>query len=85
MRCDLSRLLVRKITKRFHSSKAASLNRPITNTVDIFGSGIHWYGSRSKRESSRSFSPELLVKEKEGEKALDLSLSELVKEWVKER
>ena len=29
VRCDLSRLLVRKITKRIHSSKPASLNRPI--------------------------------------------------------
>ena len=27
--CDLSRLLVRKITKHIHSSKPASLNRPI--------------------------------------------------------
>ena len=31
MRCDLSRLLARKITKRIHSSKPASLNRPIIN------------------------------------------------------
>ena len=29
VRCDLSRLLSRKITKRIHSSKPASLNRPI--------------------------------------------------------
>ena len=29
MRCDLSWLLSRKITKRIHSSKPASLNRPI--------------------------------------------------------
>ena len=29
MRCDLSRLLSRKITKRIHSCKSASLNRPI--------------------------------------------------------
>ena len=29
VRCDLSRLLARKITKRIHSSKPASLNRPI--------------------------------------------------------
>ena len=29
MRCDLSRLLARKITKRIHSSKPASPNRPI--------------------------------------------------------
>ena len=28
MSCDLSRLLARKITKRIHSSKPASLNRP---------------------------------------------------------
>ena len=28
VRCDLSRLLTRKITKRIHSSKSASLNRP---------------------------------------------------------
>ena len=32
MRCDLSRLLSRKITKRIHSSKPASLNRPIHYT-----------------------------------------------------
>ena len=29
VRCDLSRLLARKITKRIHSSKPASLNHPI--------------------------------------------------------
>ena len=29
VRCDLSRLLARKITKRIHCSKPASLNRPI--------------------------------------------------------
>ena len=29
MRCDLSRHLARKITKRIHSSKPASVNRPI--------------------------------------------------------
>ena len=29
VRCDLSRLLARKITKRIHSSKPASPNRPI--------------------------------------------------------
>ena len=29
VRCDLSRLLARKITKRIHSSKPATLNRPI--------------------------------------------------------
>ena len=33
MRCDLSRLLARKITKRIHSSKPASLNRPIAVVV----------------------------------------------------
>ena len=35
VRCDLSRLLARKITKRIHSGKAASLNRPIY-TASIF-------------------------------------------------
>ena len=34
-RCDLSRLLVRKITKRIHSSKQASLNRPIKAVIII--------------------------------------------------
>ena len=29
VRCDLSQLLARKITKRIHSSKPASLNHPI--------------------------------------------------------
>ena len=29
VRCDLTRLLARKITKRIHPSKPASLNRPI--------------------------------------------------------
>ena len=33
MRCDLSRLLSRKITKRVHSSKPASLNHPIHENV----------------------------------------------------
>ena len=34
--CDLSRLLARKITKRIHSSKSASLNRPIVYcTIDF--------------------------------------------------
>ena len=32
VRCDLSRHLARKITKRIHSSKPASLNRPILQT-----------------------------------------------------
>ena len=49
MRCDLSRLLSRKITKRTHSSKPASLNRPIAAT---FGHGwvnvavLDWVVSR---------------------------------------
>ena len=33
MRCDLSQLLARKITKRIHSSKLASLNHPIRCTL----------------------------------------------------
>ena len=32
VRCDLSRRLARKITKRIHSSKPASLNRPIVSS-----------------------------------------------------
>ena len=38
-RCDLSRLLPRKITTGIHSCKAASLNRPIPLTS---GSLYHW-------------------------------------------
>ena len=36
VRCDLSRLLARKITKRIHSSKPASLNRPVYKPVVVF-------------------------------------------------
>ena len=48
VRCDLSRLLSRKITKRIHSSKPASLNRPIAiphkkrNKTEIDQTG-HWW------------------------------------------
>ena len=42
VRCDLSRLLTRKITKRIHSSKPTSLNRPIPKV--LFGKQ---YASRS--------------------------------------
>ena len=35
VRCDLSRLLSRTITKRIHSSKPASLNRLIPVTPDV--------------------------------------------------
>ena len=35
MCCDLSRLLTRKITKSIHSSKPASLNRPIEGFIHL--------------------------------------------------
>ena len=40
--CDLSRLLARKITKRIHSNKPASLNHPIKNTHKFFISAFRW-------------------------------------------
>ena len=48
LRCDLSRrLLARKITKRIHSSKPASLNRPILTTAEVAGVGsiFLWAGA----------------------------------------
>ena len=39
-RCDLSRLLARKITKGIHSCKPALLNRPIPNTKLLLGYGL---------------------------------------------
>ena len=40
MRCDLSQLLLQKITKCIHSSKPASLNRPIATLGDAGVGGV---------------------------------------------
>ena len=36
-RCDLSRLLARKITKGIHSCKPTSLNRPVARNPQLYG------------------------------------------------
>ena len=55
VRCDLSRLLARKITKRIHSSKPASLNRPIYISIYLY---IYIYNHLQKDHMSLIRQPE---------------------------
>ena len=67
MRCDLSQLLSRKITKRIQSSKPASLNRPI-QTPPISSQALDqttmcWGGARGFNKTHiRCYFPMMMIK-----------------------